>query len=208
MPPKKRKVPEDVFNFMDWVRYDLDKQYDLAEEKEDDQYANTIMHRMKKHIFSEDGVERVRIYMPDNGQSWIDYYKYSPEASEKLFNELDKDDMYPERGKSRGSTVPRDYTTFWRGGDVQVYPFGGKKHVPRIKVPRYLQKFYENMERLYPGKQFNFAVVNRYKSSCDSISAHADDEKEIIPNSEIASLSLGATRDFIITNNPKAKNKI
>ena len=215
MPPKK----QNDFNFMDWVRYnpggytDEDalrlitgysdpNEYDVVEDPLD--YANNIKYGMRKVRGASyiTGINKTRVYMPGE-QSWIDYYKYNAEPSRLLFRELDHDDIYPERGKSMGSIVPRDSTNFWRGGEVQTYKFAGKKHVPRKDIPDHLEEFYDFMEDLYPGQQFNFAVVNRYKSSCDSISAHADDEEEIIPNSEIASLSLGATRDFIITNNPK-----
>jgi alkylated DNA repair dioxygenase AlkB len=207
MPPKK----QNDFNFMDWVRFNWSRVYNLPRLDDPLHYADTTHYagmRLEVEVVNKElNIRKIRVYMPGD-QSWIDYLKYGAEPSRLLFEELDHDDMYPkERGKSMGSTVPRDSTNFWRGGDVQTYKFGGKKHIPRKDIPDHLEDFYMGMEELYPGKQFNFAVVNRYKSSCDSISAHADDEEEIIPNSEIASLSLGATRDFIITNNPKIPKK-
>ena len=46
------------------------------------------------------------------------------------------------------------------------------------------------------GATFNFALVNYYASGSDSISFHSDSESFLGPNPTIASLSLGAPRDF------------
>lgn len=206
---------------MEWVKYPID-----ADEEEDadihSSYRDTLHDGMLKVFMGGDpeqkGMENfyftggfVRVYMPDFQKSWIDYFPYPKEECKKLFEQLDSDAMYPARGTLFGYEIPRDSTTFWRGGEVQTYTFGNKKHNPSEKIPSELEKFYEYIESLYDNPPenavraktvFNFAVVNRYTSSCDSISGHADDEKEIIPDSEIASLSLGATRDFVITNKP------
>ncbi|UYV71463.1 MYBL1 [Cordylochernes scorpioides] len=47
------------------------------------------------------------------------------------------------------------------------------------------------------GCQFNFVLLNRYKDGTDKIGEHRDDEKDLVPKAPIASLSLGAERDFI-----------
>jgi len=41
-------------------------------------------------------------------------------------------------------------------------------------------------------------LVNRYADGQDCMGAHSDDEPEIAHGSDIASISLGATRDFVI----------
>jgi len=46
------------------------------------------------------------------------------------------------------------------------------------------------------GFGFNFVLVNHYRSGSDCIGWHRDDEKDLGAEPEIASLSLGATRDF------------
>lgn len=45
---------------------------------------------------------------------------------------------------------------------------------------------------------FNVVLVNRYNHGRDSISWHADNEKSLGPEPIIASLSLGATRRFLV----------
>ena len=46
--------------------------------------------------------------------------------------------------------------------------------------------------------EFNHALVNRYRDGNDSMGLHADAEPELGPNPVVASLSLGATRRFVI----------
>lgn len=48
------------------------------------------------------------------------------------------------------------------------------------------------------GVQFNTALGNLYRDGRDSVSWHADDEPELGPAPVIASLSLGATRRFLM----------
>jgi alkylated DNA repair dioxygenase AlkB len=46
------------------------------------------------------------------------------------------------------------------------------------------------------GEQYNACLLNLYHSGEEGMGWHSDDEKEIYPNSSIASLSLGAERKF------------
>lgn len=46
------------------------------------------------------------------------------------------------------------------------------------------------------GDSFNFCLLNYYKDNSDSISYHSDDEHFLGPDPTIASISLGAPRDF------------
>ncbi|OXN15733.1 hypothetical protein CDV57_09413, partial [Aspergillus fumigatus] len=48
------------------------------------------------------------------------------------------------------------------------------------------------------GAVYNFCLVNYYASGDDSIAYHSDDERFLGPNPCIASLSLGAKRDFLM----------
>lgn len=51
----------------------------------------------------------------------------------------------------------------------------------------------------YSKCEFNFVLINRYADGSDTIGAHRDDEKELIPDSTIASVSLGQERYFVFT---------
>ncbi|KAE8357855.1 hypothetical protein BDV27DRAFT_169978 [Aspergillus caelatus] len=53
-----------------------------------------------------------------------------------------------------------------------------------------------------PKDYYNFILINYYASNTDSISYHSDDERFLGPNPSIASLSLGAKRDFLLKHKP------
>src|SRR5690606_31058899 len=48
------------------------------------------------------------------------------------------------------------------------------------------------------GQPFNSVLANRYRSGADAMGWHSDDEPELGPEPLIASLSLGATRRFLL----------
>ena len=48
------------------------------------------------------------------------------------------------------------------------------------------------------GRRFNSVLLNYYRNERDSMGMHSDDEPELGPEPAIASLSFGATRDFIL----------
>jgi alkylated DNA repair dioxygenase AlkB len=50
----------------------------------------------------------------------------------------------------------------------------------------------------HAGVPFNHVLVNRYRDGADSIGLHADDEPELGPDPVVATLSLGATRRFVV----------
>ena len=50
-------------------------------------------------------------------------------------------------------------------------------------------------------RRFNSALINYYRDGADTVGWHADDEPELGPAPFIASLSLGAERDFALRRN-------
>jgi alkylated DNA repair dioxygenase AlkB len=52
--------------------------------------------------------------------------------------------------------------------------------------------------RARAGVPFNHVLVNRYRDGNDSMGFHADDEPELGDNPLVATLSLGATRRFVL----------
>ncbi|KAL5116249.1 hypothetical protein ACEQ8H_005807 [Pleosporales sp. CAS-2024a] len=57
------------------------------------------------------------------------------------------------------------------------------------------------------GATFNVCLVNYYADGQDSIAYHSDDERFLGANPAIASLSLGATRDFLLKHKPATPQK-
>lgn len=74
----------------------------------------------------------------------------------------------------------------WSGIDMQPEPF------PPL-VRDVLRRLREES-----GVEFNTALGNLYRSGADAVSWHSDDEPDLGPDPVIASLSLGATRRFLL----------
>ncbi|MGB1012535.1 MAG: alpha-ketoglutarate-dependent dioxygenase AlkB [Nannocystaceae bacterium] len=54
------------------------------------------------------------------------------------------------------------------------------------------------------GREFNSVLLNHYRDGNDTVGWHADDEPELGPRPVIASLSLGAVRDFCLRRQVKS----
>jgi alkylated DNA repair dioxygenase AlkB len=63
------------------------------------------------------------------------------------------------------------------------------------------------VHKALPGSSFNSLLLNRYKGGNDYVGWHADDEKLYGPTPEIASLSLGCDRDFVLKKKPSKKSR-
>ena len=68
-------------------------------------------------------------------------------------------------------------------------------------IPRCLDHL-RQLTEIFTGATYNFCLVNYYANGADSISYHSDDERFLGPDPSIASLSLGATRDFFMKHKP------
>lgn len=95
-------------------------------------------------------------------------------------------------GKSVGS--PR--LAAWYGNPDAVYTYSGLVNTP---LPWFatLQKLRSQVEA-YTGARFNSVLLNLYRSGDDAMGWHADDESELAQDAAIASLSLGASRRFLM----------
>ncbi|XP_078523513.1 DNA oxidative demethylase ALKBH2 isoform X1 [Lissotriton helveticus] len=88
--------------------------------------------------------------------------------------------------------IPRKQVTY---GDVGLtYTYSGVTLPPKPWIP--ILDCIRNRITEATGHRFNFVLINRYKDGNDHMGEHRDDEKELVPRSPIASVSLGACRDF------------
>jgi alkylated DNA repair dioxygenase AlkB len=104
--------------------------------------------------------------------------------------------------------------TAWRAETVVVY---GKRHLqPRLTAWHGDAAYTYSGLRLAPlpftpllqairaavesatGRRFNSVLLNYYRNERDSMGMHSDDEPELGPEPAIASLSLGASRTFVL----------
>lgn len=69
-----------------------------------------------------------------------------------------------------------------------------------------LLKMKENIEKQF-GDKFNFALVNYYRDGTDYMGFHSDKEGDLVAGAPIASVTLGAERDFVLMSNKTPTQK-
>ena len=93
-----------------------------------------------------------------------------------------------------GRTIPSPRLVCAFGDEGTVYRYSGidRGALPWTPVLRVVR---DRIAALV-GQPFTYGLVNLYRDGRDRLGWHADDEKDIAPDSCIASLSLGAARPF------------
>lgn len=99
--------------------------------------------------------------------------------------------------------TPRLYSVFTEEG--VSYKFSGITHTGN-PFPTEILEIKGRIEQLIES-EYNLCLVNLYRDGKDYIGYHSDNERDIVPQSSIASVSFGATRDFIIRPKKKYKEK-
>lgn len=89
--------------------------------------------------------------------------------------------------------IPRKQAAY--GDEGLSYTFSGVTVHPKTWTP-VLTEIKERVE-FEVGRKFNFVLVNRYKNGQQHIGEHRDDEKDLLPDSPIASVSFGQEREFV-----------
>lgn len=84
--------------------------------------------------------------------------------------------------------------TAWYGDSGAAYIYAGIKHTP-LKWTHNLLELKAMVENL-TNTTFNSCLLNLYHDGSEGMGWHRDNEKEIVTNSTIASLSFGAERTF------------
>lgn len=70
-----------------------------------------------------------------------------------------------------------------------------------------LKEILDEVHKAFPGSHFNSLLLNRYNSGNDYVGWHADDEKLYGDNPEIASISFGCERDFLLKKRSYKKSQ-
>ena len=90
------------------------------------------------------------------------------------------------------SPIPRK--TYWYSKDNKEYVYSGIKVLP-VPYTKVIQRLSDKVEEK-SGYKFNSVLLNLYRDGNDKVAWHADDEKSLTDNINIASVSVGAERDF------------
>lgn len=102
----------------------------------------------------------------------------------------------------RSCVQPRDTCYVASPGLPELIYSGYKPHAYSWDDYPPLKEILEAVHKVLPGSKFNSLLLNRYKGGNDNVGWHADDEKLYGPTPEIASVSLGCERDFLLKKRP------
>ncbi len=95
-----------------------------------------------------------------------------------------------------GKPVRQPRLHAWHGDANAAYTYSGLRNAPLPWTPL-LSDIKQRVEAACSAT-FNSVLLNLYRDQQDSMGMHADDERALGPAPVIASLSLGATRRFIL----------
>jgi alkylated DNA repair dioxygenase AlkB len=139
----------------------------------------------------------VRIALDPAGEAWVDLspaWLPAPEA-DRLLERLRADLRWEQREIVLfGRRVLQPRLIAWAG--ELPYRYSGQTLEPRPAPPAL-----EEASRAVgaaAGVPFNHVLVNRYRDGNDSMGLHADAEPELGVDPVVATLSLGATRRFVL----------
>lgn len=113
----------------------------------------------------------------------------------RLFKDLrDEAAWKQDRLRIQGHEVDLPRLTAWHGDPGTAYGYSGIENQASPWTPR-MQELLCLLSR-HVDASFNSVLLNLYRNGKDSVSWHADDERELGVNPIIASVSLGASRKF------------
>ncbi|VXA95566.1 DNA methylase [Luteimonas sp. 9C] len=95
-----------------------------------------------------------------------------------------------------GREVEAPRLSCWIGDPGALYRYSGTRFVPE-PWPAALVPVRDALSEA-AGVAFNSVLANLYRDGQDAMGWHSDDERELGPDPVIASLSLGATRRFVL----------
>jgi alkylated DNA repair dioxygenase AlkB len=150
-----------------------------------------------EEFFSEKLSNRMVAYLQENSRyDWrtTDWSK----LSEQDLKEIEFRNLKWKQDHIRlfGKVVPLPRLTSWYGDPGASYSYSGINSTPNPWNAGllHLKKLIEDAT----GSSFNSVLLNWYRDGSDSLSWHADDEKELGAEPIIASANFGASRDFML----------
>lgn len=132
--------------------------------------------------------------LPDADLQWHPHY-WPADHADALLQQLLRDTPWrQDHIRMHGRRLPVPRLQAWYGTPQARYGYSGILLDPLPFTPLLQDVRAELQQR--SGYQFNAVLLNQYRDGSDSVSWHADDEKELGDDPVIASLSLGTARRF------------
>ena len=117
------------------------------------------------------------------------------EADELFAALMEEIDWQHDRVKLYGREIVTKREVAWHGDAAFQYTYSHNTKTALPWTPT-LQNI-KQMVEAESGDTFNCCLLNLYHSGEEGMAWHADDEKELLPDGAIASVSLGAPRRFV-----------
>lgn len=159
------------------------------------------------HFFNKAWSDRMVAYLQENeSRDWhtIDWRNVSAETLDQIgFSNIR---WKQDHLKLYGKLIPLPRLTAWYGDPGAAYTYSGIKSEPNpwnaglLHIKRRIEDAINST--------FNCVLLNWYRDGQDSLSWHADDEKELGKNPVIASANFGESRDFQLRRNSHQDQKI
>ncbi|WP_437221852.1 alpha-ketoglutarate-dependent dioxygenase AlkB family protein [Planctomicrobium sp. SH661] len=124
----------------------------------------------------------------------------TPQLADRYFAELRDECAWEQKPGIFGHLQPRLIASYGEPGII--YRYSGRDNVA-LPWTATLLEIKQKIESIQG--QYNYCLLNRYRSGQDSMGLHADDEPEM--DNVIGSLSLGATRTFRIKHNKSRETR-
>ena len=137
-----------------------------------------------------------RNLLPRDGEAIYFGALYGAAEADRLFAALMEEiDWQHDRIKLYGREIVTKREVAWHGDAPYQYTYSQNTKTALPWTPA-LAKIKAAVEA-ESGDNFNCCLLNLYHSGEEGMAWHADDEKELLPNGAIASVSLCAARRFV-----------
>lgn len=140
------------------------------------------------------------IELADGGLLFYDDAFLPPHLADQYFVELRDNASWEQKPSVFGHLQPRLTASYGDAGITYIY--SGIENVALPWTPTLLE-IKQRIEAVQG--EYNYCLLNRYRSGSDSVSWHADNEPGM--GNVIGSLSVGATRTFRIRHNKTKEMK-
>ena len=148
-------------------------------------------------LFKEHQIIKIGAPEMPNGDLCLIREFFDPSQSDEFLQTLLALGQWRQSAIKRGRKemhLPR--LTLWYGNSGKIYSYSGIRLKPLPwNAPLLTIKMRVDVEA---GVKFNSVLLNLYRNERDSVAWHSDDEPELGKNPIIASVSLGATRRFVL----------
>lgn len=120
---------------------------------------------------------------------------FNPKQSQEIFANLQNSvNWVNDEVTMFGKKIVMSRKMAWFSQQNKDYVYGNSKKIAQVYFPQLVE--IQNIVEQISQEKFNACLLNYYHNGKEAMGWHADNEPEIIKNSTIASISLGAERFF------------